>query len=473
MITENLGKLPPQAVELEEAVLGALMEQRDAYLQVSEFIKPEMFYDPRNQKIYNSISTLISENKPVDVLTVTSQLRKAVELEAIGGSYYLTELTNRVTSTANIEFHARIVYQKYLQREMIRISSDTIQAAYDDTTDVFDLHNQNQTEIFNLFSFTNGKSIDHISKLLAESIIELNQKPVDGLTGVGAGFAELDDLTGGWQKTDLIILAARPAMGKTALSLAIGRNAAVIFKKPTAIFSLEMSKRQLTNRLIASECQILSEDINRKRLSEYDKLRLTTSLNLLNAAPLHIDDTPALSLEVFRSKAIRLKKKFGIEFIVIDYLQLMTLMGQKKGLNREREISTISAGLKAIAKELDIPIMALSQLSRQVESRPGMAKRPMLSDLRESGSIEQDADQVYFLYRPEYYGITEDADGNSVVGLTEMICSKNRHGATDIIKLLFTPKYAKFSDWADEAFAPEGFKIQPSRSFSEPERREF
>lgn len=461
----GLGKLPPQACDMEEAVLGALMLQKDAYLSVGEFLKVEMFYRDIHQKIYNAIQGLLRNSSPVDILTVIAQLRTQGELEMVGGAYAITEMTDRVSSTANVEFHARIVYQKYLQREMIRISTDTINSAYEDTTDIFELHNNNQTEIFNLFSFTNGRNINTISALVDDAIIDLSKPAVTGLTGVGSGFIELDTLTNGWQKSDLIIVAARPAMGKTAFVLKCARNAAVDFDKPVLIFSLEMAERQLTYRLIADEAEILYSDILKRRLADYEKLRLSTALAKLKKSHIHIDDTAALSIDLFRTKCIRMKKKHNIQLIVIDYLQLMTVSERKNG-NREQEISKICAALKGIAKELDIPVIALSQLSRAVESRAGLGKRPMLSDLRESGSIEQDADQVFFLYRPDYYGITEDENNNSVIGLCELICAKNRHGATDTIKLKFIGKYMRFIDWITDVIdKASNFIIRPSNFY--------
>lgn len=461
----GLGKLPPQAVDLEEAILGALLLERESFLIVGEFLKAEMFYKDNHQKIFTAIQTLFTKGSPIDILTVRDQLRNQGELEMIGGAYYITGLTSHVASSANIEFHAKIVYQKFLQREMIRISTDTIQAAYDDMSDVFEIHNTNQTELFNLFIFTNGRNIDTIETLVNESIAEILEDREAGLTGVGSGFYEVDNLTNGWQKSNLIIVAARPAMGKTAFVMKCARNAAVEFNKPVAVFSIEMSKRELAYRMISDETEISLDNIQKRRLSDYEKLRLKTATEKLRRSPLHVDDTPALSIEIFRSKCIRLKKKFDIQLIIIDYLQLMTISGKKTG-NREQEISKISAALKSIAKELNVPVIALSQLSRAVESRPGMGKRPMLSDLRESGSIEQDADMVLMLYRPEYYDITEDGDGNSVIGLTELICAKYRHGATGTVKLKFIGKYTRFTDWIDKPI--DEYKIQPSVMFNEP-----
>lgn len=463
----GLGKLPPQAIEMEEAVLGALMQYKDTYLTVGEFLKPDMFYRDNHRKIYSAIQGLVTSSSPCDVVSVVGYLRSQGELEHVGGAFYLTGLTNNIVSASSIEYHARIVYQKYLQREMIRISTETINGAYDDTTDVFDLHNKNQTEIFNLFSFVNGRNITAISSLIDEAIIELNKERVTGLTGVGSGFIDLDTITNGWQKTDLTIIAARPAMGKTAFVVNCARNAAVDFGKPTLIFSLEMSEKQLTYRLIADETEIMLETILKRRLADYEKLKLNTALAKLKKSPLHIDDTPSLSIELFRTKCIRMKKKHDIQLIVVDYLQLMTISSGKTG-NREQEISKISAALKSVAKELDVPVIALSQLSRSVESRPGLNKRPMLSDLRESGSIEQDADQVLFLFRPEYYGITEDENNNSIAGLCELILAKNRNGSTDTVNLKFIGKYMRFMDWGKDEFQQEStFILQPSNHFND------
>lgn len=464
-MNQNLGKLPPQATDLEEVVLGALLLEKDSFLNVSEFLTAEMFYVDKHQKIFKAIQQLFVLGSSVDILTLTSQLRKQGELEMVGGAYYVTELTNRISSGRNIEHHARIIYEKYLQRELIRISTDTIQSSYDDTSDVFDIHNKTQTELFEAFSFVNGKNIENINDLLEDTINQLNEPIINGLTGIGSGFTKIDTLTNGWQNSDLIIIGARPAMGKSALVLKFARNAAVDFNKSVVVFSLEMSKKQLQYRLISDETDIPLTAILKRQLSDYDKTRLNTTLKKLKASPMFIDDTPGLSTQHFRSKCIKLKKKHDIQLIIIDYLQLMTLTGAKNG-NREQEISKISACLKSVAKELNVPVIALSQLGRAVESRPGMSKRPMLSDLRESGSIEQDADQVFFLYRPEYYDITEDADGNSVLELCEFICAKFRNGQTDTIKLRFIGANTRFTDWEQSEFNdPDKFIMPRSEQF--------
>lgn len=446
-VHSGLGKLPPQAPELEEAVLGGLMENTEAYLSIGSFLKADCFYRDNHQRIFGAISELFNEAKPVDELTVMQKLRSKGELEMIGGAYYLSQLTTRVSRATSLETHGRIIYQKYLQREMIRISTDTIQAAYDDSTDIFNLHDYNQSKIFELFSDNYGREALGIKQLILESLIEMKKPPVKDLTGVGSGFFKVDKLTGGWQKGDLTILAARPAMGKTALMLQIARNAAIDFDTPTAIFSLEMTSRQLVNRMIANEADIYLEKINKKILTPIDHQVIEDGVKKLMESKMIIDDTPALSIEAFRTKAMRLKKLYNIGFIVIDYLQLMTVKTESRGRSREQEIGVISRNLKAVAKELDIPIIALSQLSRSVDQRPGGSKRPMLSDLRESGSIEQDADNVFFMYRPEYYGITMDADNNSTIGLCELICAKNRNGACETVPLDFNGALMRFKDW--------------------------
>jgi replicative DNA helicase len=437
-----LGKLPPQAIELEESVLGALMLEKNAIYDIIDFSKPEMFYKDAHKKIYKAIYNLFSDKKPTDILSIQEQLKRQGELEMVGGLFYLMELHGRSTSAINIEQHAQIVYQKFLQRELIRVCTNTVSDGYQDTTDIFELLNKVQEEIFILQSVRNSKDMRSINDLVKESIIDLEKPPIDGLTGVGSGFMSIDEITNGWQKQDLIIIAARPSMGKTAFILSCARNAAVRFKKPTMIFSLEMSSKQLTNRMISAETGITQDRILKRTVlpSELESIREVTSK--LTGSKLFIDDTAALSILDFTAKARRMKRKHDIGLIVIDYLQLMRGKGEK---NREQEISTISRSLKAVAKDLDIPIIALSQLSRALESRAD--KRPMLSDLRESGAIEQDADVVGFLYRPEYYGVTKDERGDSVVGLCEVIFSKNRQGVTHTAKLDFNGSRMRFKDW--------------------------
>ncbi|TCD12164.1 replicative DNA helicase [Pedobacter frigidisoli] len=463
----SMGKLPPQALDLEEAVLGALMLEKDALSAVIDILKPEVFYHEAHQKIFAAIHMLFEKSKPVDILTVTSELRQMGTLEIVGGAYYITNLTNRVASAANIEYHARIISQKYIQRELIRISTDIITSAYEDTTDIFDLLDHAEKGLFDIAQNNLRRDTQKMDDIIKQSLATLEElrTKTDGLTGVPTGFTGLDRITGGWQKQDLVIIAARPAMGKTAFVLTCARNATVDFQKPTVVFSLEMSSVQLVNRLISGEAEIEQEKIRKGNLQEWEWQQLHSKIGRLTEAPLLIDDTPALNIFEFRAKCRRLKSQYDIQLVIVDYLQLMHGKGEggKGGGNREQEIGSISRALKSVAKELDVPVLALSQLSRAVESRPGLqGKRPMLSDLRESGSIEQDADMVLFLYRPEYYGITEDEQGRSQAGIGEVIIAKHRNGETGIVPLRFIGKFVKFTDLEEDFTAPTSFTADPS-----------
>ncbi|RZK50168.1 MAG: replicative DNA helicase [Pedobacter sp.] len=470
----NHGKIPPQATDLEEAVLGALMLEKDALSSVIDILKPEVFYAEAHKKIFESIQTLFQKSKPVDILTVTAEMRQQGTLELIGGAYYITNLTNRVASAANIEFHARIISQKYIQRELIRISSEIITNAYEDTTDIFDLLDHAEKNLFDIAQNNLRRDTQKMDEIIKQSLATLEElrTKTDGLTGVPSGFTDLDRITGGWQKSDLVIIAARPAMGKTAFVLSCARNAAVDFKKPVVVFSLEMSSVQLVNRLISGETEIDQEKIRKGNLAEWEWQQLHSKIGALTEAPLLIDDTPALNIFEFRAKCRRLKSQYDIQMIIIDYLQLMHGKGEGGGGNREQEIGSISRALKSVAKELDVPVLALSQLSRAVENRPGQhGKRPLLSDLRESGSIEQDADMVLFLYRPEYYGITEDENGRSQAGVGEVIIAKHRNGETGIVPLRFIGKYVKFADLEDSFMNPSSLRdstMTPSSQFDKP-----
>ncbi|WP_026904863.1 replicative DNA helicase [Pedobacter glucosidilyticus] len=459
-MVSGLGKLPPQALDLEEAVLGALMLEKDALSAVIDILKPNVFYKDAHQKIFEAIQTLFTQSSPVDILTVTAQLRKQGDIEMVGGAYYITELTNRVASAANIEYHARIISQKFIQRELIRISTDIINQSYEDTSDVFELLDYAEKNLFDIAQNNLRRDSRKMDDIVKESlkILESLKDKDDSLTGVPSGFTALDRMTNGWQKSDLVIIAARPAMGKTAFVLSCARNAAVQFNKPVVVFSLEMSSVQLTNRLIAGEAEIEQEKIRKGNLLDWEWHQLTSKIGNLSEAPLIIDDTPALNVFEFRAKCRRLKSQYDIQMIIIDYLQLMQGKADGKGGgNREQEISSISRALKQVAKELNVPVIALSQLSRAVENRPGGSKRPMLSDLRESGAIEQDADMVLFLYRPEYYGLEQDENGNSTAGVGEVIIAKHRNGETGTVQLRFIGKYVKFAD-LDDGFGTMGNK---------------
>ena len=470
-ITSGLGKLPPQAVDLEEAVLGALMLEKDALSVVIDILKPETFYTEAHNKIFEAITNLFQKSSPVDILTVSAELRKMGSLEMIGGAYYLTQLTDRVVSAANIEFHARIISQKYIQRELIQISSEIITKAYDETSDIFDLLDSAEKSLFDIAQNNLRRDtlkIDDIMRSAVDALEKLRDR-TDSLTGVPSGFTALDRITSGWQPSDLVIIAARPAMGKTAFVLTCARNAAVQYDKPVAVFSLEMSSIQLVNRLISGETEIEQEKLRKGNLADHEWTQLHSRIGKLTEAPLLIDDTPALNVFEFRAKCRRLKAQYDIQMVIVDYLQLMHGKSDGKGGNREQEIGSISRALKSVAKELNIPVIALSQLSRAVESRPGNSKRPMLSDLRESGSIEQDADMVLFLYRPEYYGLTEDENGNSTAGVGEVIIAKHRNGEIATVPLKFVGKYVKFTDLEDDFGSPESSfaaGMAPSQEFN-------
>ncbi len=451
-INAQYGKLPPQALDVEEAVLGALMLERDAYVTVADIIDTDSFYKDEHRKIFEAIKYLSTHERPVDLLMVTQEMKNRSQLEEVGGPLYITQLTSRVASAAHIEFHARIIAQKYIQRELIRVSSEIQAKAYDSTIDVDDLIDFSETALFKVAEGNIKKETLPIKPILKEAArqIEEASRREDGLSGVPSGFTALDRMTSGWQKTDLVIIAARPAMGKTAFVLSMARNMAVEHRKPVAVFSLEMSSVQLVNRLIAAETELGSEKIKNGRLADWEWEIFNRKLNILEEAPMFIDDTPALSIFEFRAKCRRLKLQHDIGVVIVDYLQLMTAGTEGRG-SREQEVSMISRSLKAIAKELDIPILALSQLNRSVESREG--KRPQLSDLRESGAIEQDADLVLFIHRPEYYGITEDENGNSLLGVAEIIVAKHRNGSVGDVQLAFKKQQVKFCDL--ESVIPE------------------
>jgi replicative DNA helicase len=452
--TYVFGKIPPQAVPLEEAVLGALMIDREGLPLVMDILQSESFYLESHQLIYKSALRLFERSNPVDILTVTEELRKSGDLEKVGGSYYLVELTNRIASSANIEYHARIIAQKHIQRELIRVSTNTIRDAYEDTTDVFNLLDEAEKGLFNITQNNLSRSysgMDTLTGKVLKQIEELSKKG-DGLTGTPSGFTDLDRLTSGWQPSDLIIIAARPGMGKTSMVLATALNAARDFNKPVALFSLEMASTQLVQRLISMEAEIPGSKMRNAKLESYEWQALQTTVERLSNVPIFIDDTPGINIFELRAKCRRLKMQHDIQLVIIDYLQLMTGSSEGKNTNREQEISGISRALKNMAKELSVPVIALSQLSRAVETRGG-SKRPQLSDLRESGAIEQDADMVAFIYRPEYYQIMEDENGQSNKGIAEFIVSKNRHGALDTIKLKFVDTFAKFQNLDDPIFS--------------------
>ena len=466
------GHLQPQAPELEEAVLGALMIERDAYSLVSEILRPESFYDQRHQLIYKAISTLAMQQQPVDILTVTEQLKKTGELDDVGGPFYITQLSGKVASSAHIEYHARIIAQKFLARELITFTSNIQTKAFDATQDVDDLMQEAEGKLFEISQQNMKKDYTQINPVIKEAYDMLQKAAArtDGLSGLPSGFHQLDKMTSGWQNSDLIIIAARPAMGKTAFVLSMAKNMAVDRQMPVALFSLEMSNVQLVNRLIVNVCEISGEKIRSGQLAPYEWSQLDYKIKDLYDAPLYVDDTPSLSVFELRTKARRLVREHGVKVIIIDYLQLMNASGMSFG-SRQEEVSTISRSLKGLAKELNIPIIALSQLNRGVESREGIdGKRPQLSDLRESGAIEQDADMVCFIHRPEYYKITQDEKGNDLRGMAEIIIAKHRNGAVGDVLLRFKSEFARFQNPDDDVIVPvEGEVLRSSgMNYAEP-----
>ncbi|OAV43501.1 replicative DNA helicase [Lewinella sp. 4G2] len=453
-------KLPPQATDLEEAILSALLIEKEAMTKVIDILAPEAFYKPAHQAIYRAMRRLFEKSLPIDILMVRENLKKEGEAEIAGGAAYLAQLTNKVLSSANIEFHARIVVEKFIQRELIRTSTEVIKEAYEEGTDVLDLLDQAGRNVFEITEKNMGRQVADMGTLaqkLMDQLTMLREKE-DGLTGVPTGFTELDRLTSGLQGSDLIIIAARPAMGKTSFVLSMARNAAVDYKRGVAIFSLEMSATQLAGRIFSQDAEVNGQKMRNGKFDDDEWIRLTAAMSRVGEAPIFIDDTPGINVFELRAKCRRLKQEKGIDMVIIDYLQLMSGAGESnKGMNREQEVSGISRALKGLAKELEVPVIALSQLSRAVESRGG-DKRPQLSDLRESGSIEQDADIVMFLHRPEYYGIHEDEMGNSNAGIANVIVGKNRHGEAKDIRMAFINDFARFADLEDPDFnlLPDG-----------------
>ncbi len=448
IISLEKGKIPPQAIDLEEVVLGAMLIDKKGVDEVIDILSAEAFYKETHQHIFTAIFQLFENSEPIDLLTVSNQLKKNQTFDIVGGDFYLISLTQKVASSAHIEFHARIILQKYIQRSLIKISTEIIEDSYDESKDVFDLLDKAEARLYEVTQGNIKKSSETAQSLVIQAkkkIEEISNK--EGMSGIPSGFDQLDKLTSGWQESDLIIVAARPGMGKTAFTLSMARNIAVNHNIPVAFFSLEMASVQLITRLISSETGLSSEKLRTGKLEKHEWEQLNVKVKDLEKAPLFIDDTPSLSIFDLRAKARRLSSQHGIKLIVVDYLQLMTAGGNQKGGNREQEISTISRNLKALAKELNVPVIALSQLSRAVETRGG-SKRPLLSDLRESGAIEQDADIVSFIYRPEYYKIEEwdDEERTPTEGQAEFIVAKHRNGGLDSIRLKFIGKLGKFEN---------------------------
>lgn len=461
----QLGRVQPQALDMEEAVLGALLLEKNALHRVTDVLRPEMFYKDAHKLIYEAVLLLFQNSEPIDLLTVKDILRKNGNLDKVGGALTLANLTMRVASAANIEYHARVIAEKFILRELIRISDNVIKDAYDETTDVFELLDKTEQSLFEVSETHLRRNYLGMAELVMktlERLEELKNKD-EAITGISSGFSELDKITSGWQRTDLVIVAARPAMGKTAFTLTVARNAAAR-NAPVVFFSLEMAAVQLVQRLVCAEAELDAQKVRTGKLENYEWQQLISRIGTLSNAPIYIDDTPGISIMDLRAKCRRLKAEKNIQMVIIDYLQLMTGNASKGG-NREQEIAGISRALKELAKELDVNVIALSQLSRAVESRGG-DKRPQLSDLRESGSIEQDADMVMALYRPEYYGFETDEEGNSTQGLAEVIVLKQRNGPTGTVKLQFIGKYGKFTDL--NAFAGSNMTFNSAINTSPP-----
>lgn len=456
------GRVPPQSLDMEEAVLGAVMLESDAVITVVDLLKQECFYKEAHRKIFTAVKSLVAKEIPVDLYTVTEELKAGGNLDSVGGPVYLAQLTSKVVSAANVEYHAKIVAQKYIQRELIRVSTDIQAMAYDDTFDVTDLLDRSESELFQIAEGNIKREVLPINVVIEKALREMEEagKQEDGLIGVPSGFSKLDRLTSGWQKSDLVIIAARPSMGKTAFALSMARNMAIEHNRKVAIFSLEMASVQLVNRLITAETELPGDKIKNGRLTEAEWRLLEKRIKSLEEAPIYIDDTPAISVFELRAKCRRLKAHDRLDVAIVDYLQLMS--GPPEAGNREQEVSLISRSLKSIAKELNIPILALSQLNRSVETRGG-SKRPQLSDLRESGAIEQDADMVVFIHRQEKYGLLEFEDGTLTKGIAEIILSKNRNGPVGDVRLRFRDERAQFAE-LDEFELDEMPEVASARS---------
>lgn len=457
------GRVPPQAVEIEAQVIGAMLLEREAIARVIEVLDEDAFHADYHRKIYQAILAMFDRSEPVDTITLAEELRRRGHLELVGGEAYLVELTMKVTSAANVEYHAKIVLEKSLMRNLITATSGVTVRAYHPTEDAFDLLDEAEQAIFQISEKRLRKSFVSMHKAVHDTIemLESIHGKHSGVTGVPTGFRDMDTLTGGWQNSDLIIIAGRPSSGKTAFALSLARNAAMHSDKPTGvgIFSLEMSTQQLVMRLLCAEAKVDAHAVRTGRLPEDDWKRLSIAAGRLTNSNIYIDDTASLGILELRAKARRLKAERNIGLLVVDYLQLM--QGPKAAESREKEISAISRSLKALAKELNIPVLALSQLSRAVESRND--KRPILSDLRESGAIEQDADVVAFVHRPEMYTDPNSDGFREVAGQADIIVGKQRNGPIDDVKLAFVHKYARF-----ENLAPMSFDMLPAGTDEQP-----
>lgn len=459
-----IGNLPPQDTELEQVVLGAIMLEKGAFLEVADILKPQVFYKQKHQAIFEACLSLFRQNEPIDLMTVTHQLKEQGKLEMVGGPLTIAQLTQKVNSAANIVSHARILQQYYIKRELITKAQNMLKEAYSNESDCFELMDSTVQSVFELQQGLESRGFVSASDMYAPTMSEIEQagKNTNGMTGISTPFTELNKVFGGWQKGDFYLLGARPAMGKTSMAVQLALHPAIAENKAVGIVELEMTNRQLMKRAFSLMSGIHNEKIKKGSLTSEEWERLLHTTNPLHTAPLFMDDTPAQTSMQLRAKARRLKTQHDIQLLVIDYIQLMKDESRHgRNGNREQEISQISQACKRLAKELDIPVIALAQLSRAVEMRGG-DKRPLLSDLRDSGSLEQDSDSVFFLYRPEYYGIEELEDGTSSKGYAEVVIRKHRHGEIKNVPLKWEGHLTRFSDWHEADFQPV-FNETPSR----------
>lgn len=450
---DEAGRLMPQALDFEAAVVGALLIEQEAFSLVCDLLTPDSFYDVRNRLVYQAILQLNKAHQPIDLLTVTEQLRSTGELENAGGAYYLATLSEDMVSSAHIEYHAKIVAQKHLSRQLIHLAANMQRNAFDETVDIDDLLDEAASDIFDLSQKNRKRDIQELDDVLVEAFEMLKKAAAktDGMSGIQSGFHEIDAVTAGWQNSDLIIIAARPAMGKTAFVLSMAANMAIDYQIPVGLFSLEMSNVQLVNRLISNVCEIDSYKIRSGQLSTEEWKQLDYRMNRMFKAPLYLDDTANLSVLELRSKARQLVSEHGVKLIIIDYLQLMNASGMNTH-SRQEEVSTISRNLKILAKELNIPIIVLSQLNRELEKRTGQeGKKPQLSDLRESGAIEQDADMVCFIHRPEVFGLKMNEKGEDMTNRGLFIIAKHRNGQLKDVELYYKKEFTKFMNMSDAA----------------------
>lgn len=450
--TDNsYARVLPQALEIERAVLGALMIDKNAFDSVSKLLRPDSFYEPRNQKVFLAILELSQKNLPVDVLSVTEQLTHDGNLEEVGGPGYIAELSSRVASSANIEYHARVIAQKAVARQLIVLTSTIEDRAYDETEDIDDLMQEAESRIFELSSQNlthDYQQINSVLKVANDEIMEAKSN-LDDVTGIHTGYENLDNYTCGWQSTDFNIIAGRPGMGKTTFALCLARFTAEECQIPIAYFSLEMSSVQLVKRLISGISEVEGKKIKNGQYNQAELKRIDQGIGRLWDKPFYLDETPGLSIYELRTKLRRLVKEHGVKVVFIDYLQLMSASTTRYS-TRQDEVSLISRSLKALAKETGTTIIALSQMNRGVEAREGLeGKRPRLSDLRESGAIEQDADMVLFVHRPEVYGITHDDNGKDLRGTSEIIIGKNRNGDTGLFLLTFKKEISAFVEYVE------------------------